>query len=574
MDDPTLGAEYTYDTRGRLAATTDANGATVAYGYDADGNRNRIVYPSGRTVTYGYDPADRPVSVAADGAAIITAADYLPFGPAARLAFGNSTTKTMTYDLRYRPLEYKLTRPAGTIADYTYTSDAGSNVTSIHDLTSAAYNRDFAYDDLNRLTAANSGASLWGAATYTYDAMGNMTAQHLGNRTLTFSYIGTTPKLQLVNGTSGDFVTYDSAGNETSLGTYGARNLFMTTGPRKYREIMYSYDGRGVRVASTVVNHGVDPYSEIQTSVYSPELQLLARSFRVAAPEPGTIDAGGPPPFDGTDFIWFAGQPVAQASTDPSVPLRFTFTDHLGTPILQTDSTAQIVWRAEYEPFGNIFTYRTGDADDPQILRLPGQEHEALTSTDNTDVNYNIFRWYRSGWGRYTPADPLFGRDPNANDAYGYAKENPLSFTDPTGLLAEAICSKIAVGGIATPLYHCRLRVTCKECTPGKFGGPFDTTVGLERNRKTGDLEINEMGSYAGDKRVDLGISEADSCNFGRCVRSNAAFFQPFAKGWKSQYSLGGPNSNTFVGHLARTCGSTSGGPWLAPGWGSEFFKY
>jgi len=140
-------------------------------------------------------------------------------------------------------------------------------------------------------------------------------------------------------------------------------------------------------------------------------------------------------------------------------------------------------------------------------------------------------------------------------------------------LLAEAICSEIAVAGINTPFYHCRLRVTCKGCTGGNYGGPFDTTVGLERNRKTGDLEINEMGSYSG-KHFDLGISEADSCNFGKCVRSNAAFFNQFAKGWKNQYGLTGPNSNTFVGHLARTCGATKQ-PYWAPGWNEPpFFKY
>lgn len=24
-----------------------------------------------------------------------------------------------------------------------------------------------------------------------------------------------------------------------------------------------------------------------------------------------------------------------------------------------------------------------------------------------TEENYNVFRWYRAGWGRYTQADPL-----------------------------------------------------------------------------------------------------------------------------------------------------------------------
>jgi RHS repeat-associated protein len=45
-------------------------------------------------------------------------------------------------------------------------------------------------------------------------------------------------------------------------------------------------------------------------------------------------------------------------------------------------------------------------------------------------VDYNIFRWYRSGWGRYTQADPigLVGRE------YPYASNNPILHTDMLGL--------------------------------------------------------------------------------------------------------------------------------------------
>jgi len=273
-----------------------------------------------------------------------------------------------------------------------------------------------------------------------------------------------------------------------------------------------------------------------------------------------------------SDVIWFGGRPVASNTT--GAPPSFTFTDHLGTPIVQTDTLANVVWRAEYEPFGNVFAMRAGGANDQQ-LRFPGQQ-VAFTNFAGDEENYNIFRWYRSGWGRYTQGDPLLGKDPNANDVFGYAKENPLSYTDPSGLLAEAICADIAVAGITTPFFHCRLHVTCKDknCTGGSYRGPFDLTVGLERNRKTGALEINESPSYSGT-HFDLGVSEEDSCNFRKCVRSNAAFFKQFAKGWSTQYSLTGPNSNTFAGHLARTCGATSKQPYWAPGWNEPpFFKY
>jgi RHS repeat-associated protein len=48
--------------------------------------------------------------------------------------------------------------------------------------------------------------------------------------------------------------------------------------------------------------------------------------------------------------------------------------------------------------------------------------------------NYNIFRWYRAGWGRYTQADPLSSTGP-VPDLYTYGAANPLRYYDPTGLV-------------------------------------------------------------------------------------------------------------------------------------------
>ena len=118
-------------------------------------------------MTYGFDLAGRPTSAASGGTTWVESARYLPFGPMTEIAFGNGTTRTMRYDARYRVLENKLTGPAGMIADYNYAEDASGNITQIHDAVDPTYNRDFAYDDLNRLTSATTGSSLWGSARAT-----------------------------------------------------------------------------------------------------------------------------------------------------------------------------------------------------------------------------------------------------------------------------------------------------------------------------------------------------------------------------------------------------------------------
>lgn len=426
---------YSYDRRGLLREELPFGGAyTQRYTYDADGNRTSIRYPSGGVVSYTYDYAGRQQTATGTlngtSTPFVTSASYLPFGPVTSVVLGNGTTETRGYDARYRPAVLRLQRGVVTISDYAYTSDGVGNITSINDVTNAAYNRTFGYDDLNRLVTANSGAALWGAGGYTYDAMGNMlTASVAAGRT--FSHAGMTPVVTSVTDTRfspSTSVTHDAVGNEItseagdpSSGqsvehrSYSPRNLLnqlwteqidcswgdCTPSITLSRAI--AYDARGVRVS--------EDYDSTATFFYTPELTPL----NIASSSSGRE----------ADIVWFNGAPIGEQSPGG---VRYTFTDHLGTPLIQTNTTGTVIWRAEYDPYGNVFTMRTGDAID-QPLRFPGQQ--VAYAGVNGEESYNIFRWYRAGWGRYTQADPL---ESSAVNAYLYARANPLSWVDSKGL--------------------------------------------------------------------------------------------------------------------------------------------
>jgi RHS repeat-associated protein len=256
MADPSGATAYAYERRGLLnseSRTVLGSSYATAYQFDANGNRSGMTYPSGRQVAYGFDFADRPFSAASGGTTYVASATYLPFGPEAQLVLGNGTTQTRSYDLRYRQLENRLDGSSSPLADYLYSEDAAGNVTAIHDGLDATFDRDFAYDDLYRLTGAATGDALWGPGSYGYDAMGNMTSLALGaSRNAAFSYSGTLPQLTSVveNGVS-RAIGYDPAGNEVTVGsgafTYSSRNL-LAAGDG----LAYTYDGRGVRVAVAV----------------------------------------------------------------------------------------------------------------------------------------------------------------------------------------------------------------------------------------------------------------------------------------------------------------------------------
>jgi RHS repeat-associated protein len=139
-----------------------------------------------------------------------------------------------------------------------------------------------------------------------------------------------------------------------------------------------------------------------------------------------------------TEYLWFNGEPLAQIETATGA-IDYYFNDHLGAPLLTTNSTGAVDWRVEREPYGSIFATRAG-AERHQPLSLPGQEYDP----NQPERAYNVFRWYRSSWGRYTQADPLYGLliaeglNPlmgGRTEDYAYARENPLRLVDRLGLI-------------------------------------------------------------------------------------------------------------------------------------------
>ncbi|HWS72399.1 MAG TPA: hypothetical protein VN605_09805, partial [Thermoanaerobaculia bacterium] len=314
MTDPTGSTSFRYERRGSARYEAKTIGGTTystSCAFDANGNRSSITYPSSRVVNYTFDFADRPASAATSSTTYVSSATYQPFGPQSQEVFGNSTTRTTTYDSRYRPSENKLMAGASARADYNYVVDGVGNITEIHDALDSTYNRDFAYDDLNRLVGANGGTSLWGTGSYSYDAMGNMTALTLGTtHTATFSYSETTPKLTSVteNGSTGS-VTYDSAGNETvaaaATSTISARNQVGRTD-----HTAYLYDARGVRATAS--------FDALQ-------LSLSPSSVIGRVPSHATVTLTLPAPTGGT-VVTLSSSDTAKATVPSSVTVTATAT--------------------------------------------------------------------------------------------------------------------------------------------------------------------------------------------------------------------------------------------------------
>lgn len=143
---------------------------------------------------------------------------------------------------------------------------------------------------------------------------------------------------------------------------------------------------------------------------------------------------------------------VALAGCNPTPPVEdpiyFVHSDHLNVPTVVTDKNKAVVWEGHRKPFGET---EVTVATIEQPFRFPGQYYDS-----ETGLHYNLMRDYDPRLGRYVQSDPI-GLVGGLN-TYGYAYQNPLAYTDPTGETAIAIPAGI---GLLLGLTYCALMPDC-----------------------------------------------------------------------------------------------------------------
>jgi RHS repeat-associated protein len=116
----------------------------------------------------------------------------------------------------------------------------------------------------------------------------------------------------------------------------------------------------------------------------------------------------------------------------------FYHTDPAGTPLAMTNASGQVVWKADYKPFGEENTVTANPKNNKEFV---GKEKD-----EETGLYYFGARYLEPKIGRFTAVDPVRAVDPLTNatkeehllnpqrlNTYTYALNNPYRFVDMDG---------------------------------------------------------------------------------------------------------------------------------------------
>jgi RHS repeat-associated protein len=427
-------------------------------GYNPDGTLSGESYAEAgelpdETVNYTYD-ATGPAKTSSGGyegstVKLVSNTEYTRYGELARLQLGTGTNRVWLsnyYDTNTRRLNRSIVDaevPAPMQADRRYTYTNAGTITSLADVFANDI-QCFRYDPLRRLTDVWTPAkATWTETTgcqqnpdtnalagpakyrhsYTYDKAGNRLTeiQHAGggNTTRTYTY-GTTGHVHALKSvtTTGPGVnaredyTYEPTGQvDTRTRASGTQDFTwdaegrLATATENGKTNSFVYDANGVRLIRR------DPNG---TTLY-----LGKQELRLNA-------AGGNP----TVTRYYTQGSLTVAMRQGRGALTWLAGDHQATSQIAINSVTKAVTQRRQLPFGAP----RGTAVFPGERGFVGGTIDAGTGLTHLGA-----REYDPATGRFVSVDPIINPDePHQLNGYTYANNNPVTFSDPSGLYCDS----------------------------------------------------------------------------------------------------------------------------------------
>jgi RHS repeat-associated protein len=401
MTDVTGTTTYSYDDANRLTSVTAPTTGTVSYGYNNAGQRTSLTYPSTHEVTYGYNGRGE-LGTVTDWLMGVTTYSYDPAGRLTGIEYPNGVTGTLDYDDADRLTAIAYADGMTALETISYVMNAVGMRTNMTD-TSGSTN--YTYDALYRLTEVEYPNS--DVTEYGYDAVGNRTSLTINGGTPIANTYNAANEL---TASGSDSYSYDENGNllsktvnsVTTDYTWDALNRMVGLDDGMMTA-SYAYNGDGLRVASTVSSVTTD-FTWDQTGL-------------------GSVIAGG------DEYVWTGFGPPLSSITSANVATYAHF-DALGGVRLLTDASGAVVGTEAFDAFGA--SRSQSGAQLP--FSYTGEQVDA-----ESGLVYLRARFMDPSTGQFLSRDPFPGflNEPTSLHGYAYVANNPVRYTDPSGLCLD-----------------------------------------------------------------------------------------------------------------------------------------
>lgn len=432
----------------------DLAGEYTAYRtYHVDGSveyewRPEVAGLAGETTQYVYNASGAPAKLGGHRAYVVNT-HYSPLGEVQQYVL--DALAGITQQFSHEEGTGRLSRvrvhrqgidPAD--VDVTYTYDQAGNPLRVADIGREAGAGDvqcFTYDHLSRVTGAWSqtattcasapaAAAIGGPApygqSYAYDLAGNRTTlvDHVAATTTTYRYPAA--------GKAGPHTLAEVAvdGKTTRYSYDASGNTVSASGPDS--EVAYEWDSRG-RMAAADTDEGVTRFVYGAGGERLIRKTPLATTLYVHNTEITVTATGG---VSAQRYYGINGAMLAMVESPDGNPntvqLYRMGSDLWGTPTSVIQNGSMDIITRRMDPFGN--------ARDPVSPDWPGDRgFHTGTHDDATNLVHMGARYYQPSIGRFLSVDPLIDHfDPDQTHGYAYANNNPLAYSDPSGLFVCA----------------------------------------------------------------------------------------------------------------------------------------
>ena len=429
MTDAVGSESYSYDLLGRITSLAKViNGATypMSYGYNYLSELVSVTYPSGRIVDQSYDAIGRLCAVAPSSTNTCSLSTYYSQGylynPAQQVTtfnFGNGVVANFGYTPTRMELSSMSYANGSTTlfgVTYGYTTGQANNgqITNITDTVDGGRSLNYVYDSLYRIKSAvtNGDTSYpqWGLS-WTYDVFGNRLTQSItagctGIACPTNS-LSVTASTNRISGTG---FSYDANGNMTGDGVNtiiydGENRALNSTGISGTGS--YAYDGNNLRIQKCV------------TTCASASTVYVYSGSRVIAEYDNGAGVNAP----SREYIYSG---AALLATLNSSGTNYHLRDHRAIRVT-TNSSGTIAGQQGNLPFGEQW-YAANT-----VTKWVFDSYERDSESTN---DYARARSYVNRLGRFASPDLRAGNvsDPQTLDRYSYARNEPVSLSDPSGM--------------------------------------------------------------------------------------------------------------------------------------------